>query len=331
MKVKDQIIIAKSILDAKLFRKRRPLLASLYITYRCNLQCPYCGYFKANSDELHWREVVSLVDELVRLGNKCIIFSGGEVLLKEGIGNIIDHCVNRGVCTIINSNGTLIEEKIDDIKAAHFIQLSLDGPKSIHDRIRGRAGVYEKVINAITILKERGIKVSITTVLSKYNLLTVDHVLWVAEHFKIGVLFQPTTQTILGEDDPNPLMPPPDEYRRVIASLIQRKKAGFKFIRNSISGLTYLYDWPHVRPISCIAKYLHCYITPDGRMISCAHVAEYKKRLVSINKDFKNAYKNMYVVSRCSQCHCGNMVELNLGSSFHLDALITMWKNNKDI
>jgi len=97
------------------FKKRFPLAVGWNITYRCNLQCKYCGWWENRASELNTKDIIGLIKELAFLGTKFISFSGGEPLLREDLGDIIDFCKMKGIYVSINSNGTLVKEKIKNI------------------------------------------------------------------------------------------------------------------------------------------------------------------------------------------------------------------------
>ena len=52
MEFADKIDIAGKLLDAVALGRRVPLLICWNGTYRCNLQCPYCGAFRRCRDYL---------------------------------------------------------------------------------------------------------------------------------------------------------------------------------------------------------------------------------------------------------------------------------------
>ena len=69
----------------------------------------------------------------------------------------------------MNSNGTLVPDCIDNIRELDFLKLSLDGPKSVHDLLRGK-GSYEKVIKAADVCHREKIKFGFACTLTKYNI-----------------------------------------------------------------------------------------------------------------------------------------------------------------
>ncbi len=148
MKLKDKLFVINSLLMARVFKKKTPLIVSWAITTRCNKSCAYCDIWNIKVKELETAHVFSLISELSRLGTRIIHFTGGEPLLREDIGMIIDCCSERGILTSINSNGSLMKQRIKELKNLNLVGLSLDGPEDVHDSIRGK-GSYGEVIAAL--------------------------------------------------------------------------------------------------------------------------------------------------------------------------------------
>lgn len=71
------------------------------------------------------------------------------------------------------SNGTLIKDNIDDIKKLELsFQLSIDGPKEIHDKERvfcNGKGSFDKAMEGYNLLKENGVQTYFHGVISKKN------------------------------------------------------------------------------------------------------------------------------------------------------------------
>lgn len=316
----EKLNIAIMILKAKMFKKRFPLAVGWNITSRCNLRCKYCSYWRKECKELETKEIFGLVDELKRLNARFITFSGGEPLLRGDLEEIIEFTRSKNIYVVINSNGTLIKEQINKVQNANEIQLSLDGPKEIHNFIRGE-GVYENVIEAIELCKKKNIRLNLVTVISNINIPYINHILGIAGKYKIGVYFQPVCLENYYPNKEDSLAPEQIRYKNTIRYLIKKKKRGFRFINNSISGLRHLFHWPNPKKIFCLANLLHCSIEPDGRIFICDAFYQYQKYLVCINGNFKKTFDKLKLPNVCRQCWCGNMVEFNLLGSFRLDTI----------
>lgn len=328
MNLIEKIHISQKVLQAIYLKKRMPLLVEWNITYRCNLSCEYCGVNRIQMKELETKQIFQMIDELATLGTRFINFSGGEPLLRDDLSQIIDYCCLKKIIVSIKSNGTLVKKQFHKIKKAAEIQFSLDGPKEINDSLRGQA-VHDKVMEAISVCKSEGMKVTLSTVISKNNLDHIFYLLDVAEKQKIGVCFQPIDQSLSTDCDKdiNSLFSPDvKEYKRVISNLIRKKNEGFAFINNSIEGLRHLYHWPDNHKISCLARLLLCNIRPDGKIFICDMFPEYQNFLEGDNGNLVDSFERLALPHKCEQCWSGGMVEFNLISKFNPATLLGLWK-----
>lgn len=317
----QKLKISKKILYAKLLEKYMPLTVSWAITRRCNLDCLYCGVSSVKKEELDTKTIFEIIDKLASLGTERIAFTGGEPLLRDDLGYIIDYARSKGILPVVNTNGKLVKESLHKISKAAKITLSLDGPEHIHNKLRQGESYYE-VIEAIKLCKSINIPVVLVTVLTKYNLEYIDFILDVAESFKVKVVFQPALLHILGTNKKSSVAPDLEKYRTRIRMLIKRKMAGDKYIYNSVAGLQHLYLWPEPTKISCWAAKLYCRVDCDGSIYSCGRtVSIHSKSLIDYTMLDKFNLLSKIGITNCKQCWCGLMVEFNLMLSFNINAL----------
>jgi MoaA/NifB/PqqE/SkfB family radical SAM enzyme len=322
MRLKNKISFVNSLLTARLFKKKTPLIVSWAITTRCNKSCAYCDIRNMKIKELETGQVLSLITELSRLGTKITHFTGGEPLLREDIGKIISHCRGRGMVTSINSNGSLIEQRIGELKDLDLLGLSLDGCEEVHDSIRGK-GSYREVIAALALAKRKGISARIHTVLSKSNLHCIDFLLNKAEEFGAPILFQPSTALLLGGNKQNPLSPGEKEYKQAIGYLIAKKKKT-RYIAHSIAGLRFLYHWPHLKSMRCHARLISARIESDGSVDICFR-NQFKSKPGGVEGvNFSRGFYGLPYLY-CDQCCCPSSVELNCILSLNPDAVFNTW------
>gem|GEM_PF-1834750 len=157
-----------------------PKIATLELTLKCNLLCKMC-YRKKEAGEMSTEEVKTALENAGGIEEISII--GGEVFLRSDIFEILDFLELRKIKTCIKTNGTLIGE--DEIKAmknkVQRLDISLDGSKEVHNRIRGSELAFEKALNAIRLGVANGIATSITTVAMKENINEIEKVFSIAE------------------------------------------------------------------------------------------------------------------------------------------------------
>ena len=320
MKFKTHILVTKALLKLFLLGKRTPLLVGWALTNRCNLRCRYCNTWNFESKELTTKQIFSIIDELARLGCTRIAFTGGEPLLRNDIGDIVNYTKNKGIYIGINSNGILLAKKIDQIKNIDLLMLSLDGPQEIHDFLRG-SDSYRNTIQAMEIAINHDIKVAITTVLTKYNLNYINFILEKAKLFNSYVYFQPVTNLPLGARDIHNLLPSQKEFKVSIDKILKLKN---NFKGNSKAVLKHFLNWPDYKNINCKAGQIYCAIDPEGFLYACSNLRNSAKFDI-LTLGFKKAFNNLSKVS-CKNCWCSSPLEINKFLSFNIDLIFNILK-----
>ena len=323
MKFKKTVLTVKSLLEAKLYKKRTPLIVSWAIAARCNLKCKYCNAWNLAGEELETSLILRIIEELSRMGTRKIQFTGGEPLLRDDIGRIVDFCRRKGIGTSINSNGSLVAKRINALGNLDVLCLSLDGSKSAHDYLRGE-GSYDSVIQAANIAGDKNIRLRFATVLSNVNLSDIEFILQKAKEFDAPVLFQPATTHILMDRAANPFAAGQEKYRRVILDLLTKKKKT-RYIANSVAGLKHLYNWPAKTRIRCLKGLVACRIESNGDVYICPRIKDEIKPVNCVQKGFKVAFNNLPFIF-CDSCWCAANVEINCFLSLKLSAMLNAVK-----
>lgn len=323
MKLKNKIKSGLTIINARLLHRYSPLAVRWNLTNRCNNQCLYCSLWNAPQDskeELSTEQIFSVIDEMKELGTQRISFSGGEPLLRPDVGKIIDYCKINNISSSMNSNGSLIEKKIKDLKNLDLLKLSLDGPKDIHETIRGK-NTFKSVIKSAEICKENNIRFTFATTLTRYNLDHIDFILKKAEEFDTIVAFQPLKKLYRGKKDMASISPSKQDFKACVNRLINLKKKGNIHIRNTMQGLRHISRWPRYETVDCAAGKLFCMIQPNGDVIPCDRIS-YRENIPNCtHKDgFRNAFNNLPKV-HCSGCGFCGALELTHLMAFRYSAL----------
>lgn len=135
----------------------RPLYVKIKLTWRCNLRCQMCNVWRQSRDDRLTLPVIqSLADELADLGTRKVHLSGGEVLLRPDIFEVIDAFAGRGMQVNLTTNGTLLTKEMARRLAEsglHNLSISLDGATpGTHDALRGK-GNWKRTICGIHNLR----------------------------------------------------------------------------------------------------------------------------------------------------------------------------------
>ena len=154
-----------------------PLRYFLELTYRCNLNCPYC-YLGSNrhKEELSTDEWINVLKQIPWYG--FITLVGGEPFLRNDFVDIMRFASKKTLGKVnVVSNGTLLNgEYIDEMIKASIIlfSVSLDGWGKTHDINRNKAGIFDKIINNLEIVNKKRQKsrtmVDIKTIVLKNNI-----------------------------------------------------------------------------------------------------------------------------------------------------------------
>ena len=324
MKLRDKIKSFRAILKVRILRKRVPLAVRFQLTNRCTLRCKYCNLWHTRTEELSIQQVISILDKLAELGTKRISFSGGEPLLREDIGQIIDYCWEKGIYPEMNSNGTLVPKMIKVIQNLDFLKLSLDGPEEIHDLARGK-GSYKAVMAAADAAYKDKINFGFATVLTKYNIDFLDYLLGIAKDYNTIVAFQPLKRLYRGISKIEDLAPAQDRFKRAISKLIIEKKAGNRHMRNSLVSLWHIYNWPRYEKLKCWAGRIFCIIDTNGNLSPCDRISYSAPVPNCIELGIEEAINRLPEV-RCNGCgFCGSL-ELNYLMNFRFDILSSIKK-----
>lgn len=149
-------------------------------TKACNLRCIHCYYTanaQADPDELTTDEARAMIDDLAAFGVPVLLFSGGEPFLREDLYELGAYAVQRGLRTVISTNGTLIDrEAADRVQQAGFsyVGISLDGIGATNDRFRGMTGAFDAALNGIEACTRAGVKTGLRLTLNRHNFQDLD-------------------------------------------------------------------------------------------------------------------------------------------------------------
>src|SRR3990167_5645714 len=320
------ILTFLDLLKVRFLGKRVPLAIGWAVTRRCNYRCKYCAVWKTSMAELGTKAICNVIDEMASLGVKEITFTGGEPLLRDDIGVIIDYAHQKNISVNLNSNGSLIKKRISELKNLSALTLSLEGPEEIHDSLRQK-GSFGDVLEATDIAFRNNIKVVFTTTLNTYNFNYIDYLLGLAKQYNVQIQFQPSLKELLAGREDNPVTLSSIEYNKIMRKILERKKGKYKkIIKNSLAGLTHLSQWPNLRNIKCASGLITCRIEPDGTVLHCDRILgnSINTFLNCAKVGFKNAFYMLPIIF-CKDCCCALRVEAGYILKLNISALVNAY------
>ncbi|MBI4689202.1 MAG: radical SAM protein [Nitrospirae bacterium] len=331
-----------NILRAKVIKKRQPVFLSLFITNKCNLRCKYCFVIDDTvpkdilNAEYSKKEVFEIVDEFYEMGTRMIFMLGGEPLVHKDIREIVNYIVNKGIYLHLITNGTLLEKKLDDIRNAHVVCVSLDGVGDKNDDLRGQ-GVFNRVVGGIKAAVNAGIPCRIHAVLTRKNLKDIRSLAGLARDLKISLTISPPN--FLGETNLPFLRITREEYKEFWKEYLDMYKAGLP-IANSPEAIVKCLEWPtdyhryikvgerfdNYKPIFCLNGYTYAALGAEGTMYNCINRGCLNGPNIK-EIGIKKAWDILLDWRKdCVSCASINCIETAMMLNFHLATLFRGYK-----
>ncbi|MEA4955558.1 MAG: radical SAM protein [Pseudoflavonifractor sp.] len=237
-------------------------------TSACNLHCTGCWAAEyGNKLNLTLEDIDSIICQGKELGIYMYIYTGGEPLVRKA--DIIKLCEMHPDCEFLSfTNATLIDEAFcqDMLRVKNFVPaISLEGFKEANDSRRG-PGVYEKVTNAMHLLKQHNLPFGISACYTSANYNDISSEKFFDHMIDMGALFVWFFHYMpVGNDAVPALLPTPEQRETVY-----RRIRGFRETK-AIFSMDFQNDAEYIG--GCIAggrHYLH--INANGDVDPCVFI-----------------------------------------------------------
>lgn len=175
-----------------------PRVLGLDITRRCNLNCAHCGAKKETyNNELSTGDIKKALNQAAEYGVQTFSVTGGEPMLRSDLFEIFKYAKDKGLKTVVATNGFFVTpENIKKVSAViDSIQISLDGPREVHNKIRGNVASYDKVVSAFDLLRDTDLTKAVSSVITPHNLKYLDELYKLVSslgvrYWKVAVVMQ---------------------------------------------------------------------------------------------------------------------------------------------
>jgi radical SAM protein with 4Fe4S-binding SPASM domain len=291
-----------------------PSLVQWMATLRCGLSCRHCLAVssEAGFGDMPLETVTALVDEVARMGVAEFLITGGEPLVREDLGEVIEYLGGRGVNWTLNT-AAMPSEGLREVIARHkpgFVAVSVDGPEPVHDGFRGKAGAYNEAVEAIRFFKSLdGVRVCAGTTVTSRN---YD---WLGETFHLVAasgadqwglhLLVPEGRAA---DRPD-LFLSRIQLKRLIKFVAQKRRYFDVEMADEIGYLGYLEPLVRDAPLACGAGKAQCVVLPDGEVVPCTTLDRscsagniHDQSLVSIWAEGFTGLRSWRPSGKCSHC-----------------------------
>ena len=277
----------------------------LHITHLCNLKCTHC-YQEEYNNHMELNDIIHCLDEYESfLKNKNlkpqINLTGGEPLLHPDFFKVAKEIKNRNIQLGILTNGTLITpdvaKKLKDLKPI-FVQVSLDGVESTHDKIRGK-GNFQKALSGIDNLKNENVKVLVSFTAQQSNYKDYKKLAKICNEHKVDKLWWDRIVTYNEEDTKTKALTT-KQFQKLVKNNLKRQKQ-YKFLKKT----TYLSNERSLQfcnwqdcSYQCSAGKNLLVVTADGSIMPCRRLPFVIGNIKE--QTFEDAIKNSNLMKKLS-------------------------------
>jgi len=298
-----------SMLKSRMFTQR-PFFLAHAMTFGCNSRCKTCTYWKniyRMKEDMKTEEVYQLLDEAYEAGMRGYYMFGGEPLIRPDIDKITDYAKNKGFITVMNTNGSLLEEKGKKLKNLDFAFVSLDYYNDYDDVIRGRPNTFGEVIRGVYELKKIGrTKVAFVTTISSMNWNAMRKMAELASEMGVGISFNSVEQSLdfgqtTSETTPNfDVGLNPEQLKEFYSTLLDLKREGYPLLETE----EVLEDFVNSKPWTCHFPKMFLYVTPNKQVYNCDYTYAYDLKKGSLEQYLRSDGFRSYVASAetCNKC-----------------------------
>lgn len=159
--------------------QRIPNALSMELTHRCNFGCQHCYCRLPQAGPIPRPELTTaqwqrIIGEAVDEGVLFALYTGGEPLLREDFRALWRFGRQRGLISVLFTNGSLIDAESADFLAEwtpRQISVSVYGAtEETYRQMTGREGMHRRTLEAIDLLRERGLLVELRSIITRTNL-----------------------------------------------------------------------------------------------------------------------------------------------------------------
>lgn len=300
-------LYARPSYNSKLGRALMPLRYFFELTYRCNLQCPYCYLGEdRNKQELTTQQWFDVIEQIPFYSFVTLV--GGEPLLRKDFIPILEKTAKKtfGKLNVV-TNGILINDEVIEAfirTKMMLLSVSLDGYGQNHDKNRGKEGIFDKIITNLDNLNSKKDKngkpmVDIKTIVLPDNLDDLPRLYKMCDEMNFDFLSisflrnndlkqHPNLREVLGEEfyaQKYPIKPYFDmehfkEVYREIEELSKKSKVKIRFspkfenAKNPLGKIEQFFNYDEKKLISeiykpCLYPFSNMMINPQGDVYPC--------------------------------------------------------------
>jgi MoaA/NifB/PqqE/SkfB family radical SAM enzyme len=298
----------------------RPFIMAHHITNHCMCSCASCLWRDNKTEDVPLADLKRLYGDAKKEGFVAAAFTGGEPFLRKDLGELVRFVKEEAeLAILVFTTGWFLDARMDEV-LPHIDMLSVSVDSAIaerHDELRGRPGLFDRLVSGVRKAKERypDVSIQLNCCVQKRIAAEIDDLIALAKDLGVQISFDFITEYRNGEDtnfvetdEGLPLA----EVQAVAATLLARKQAG-EPVLNSERYFDYF-----VRGrlgYNCHLPKLAMYVDGRGNAEYCLNLnrplANIRETSLKEIMDLPRFQQLRVDAEKCSSCNSPTMVDLS--------------------
>ena len=247
-----------------------PLKAHIDLTWKCNERCIHCYLDHGVGGDMNTAEIIRVLDQLAAAGTLFLVISGGEIMLRKDVVEIVAYARSLLFDVKLKTNATLIGEH----EAARFAGLGVrkvdvsiySHIPDTHDAITLMPGSFARSIAGIRHLKQSGVAVTIHASVMRPNAEDYSGIRALASELGVEARFNTQiTPRLDGNKAPVSLNVLTEITRRIYTD------PNISAYAEEFCVAPLPVTEQELDAYPCGAGHASCYISPSGDVTPCVH------------------------------------------------------------
>ncbi len=329
--VMRELGLARSVLGANVRSPTLPYKVTFVATYHCNFRCEMCNIWQKKSvDEMTPAEVGLFFERYSQF--KWVHLTGGEIFMRRDLDDLVaaiqKHCKSLFLLNFPTTGWfgdktvSLVERTLARGVGRLMVTISIDGPKAVHEEMRGLPGSWDRGIETfrrLRAIKRSNFQTVVGMTLMAKNAEKVDETL-AAIRAIIPDFKRSELHLNVGHESGHyfdnvgyPVEPHHVEILRAIDD--HRKQTGgvmhpVKFLEDRYQALVSKYYETGKSPLPCTALSSSCFIDAYWNLYACSiwdgKVGNLRETAFDLRalwkSDRRRQLRDEVIDERCSHC-----------------------------
>ena len=300
-----------------------PINGSIELLPLCNMNCDMC-YVRLSPSEMEAQgrlrsldEWLQVAEETKKYGTLFLLLTGGEPLLYPEFKQLYIKLKDMGFVITINTNATLIDEAWADFFGKHKprrINITLYGADDqAYRELCHYPGGFDKVMHAVSLLKERDVDVKLSSSLTRANQNDMARIIDLGEELGIPVrvdtYMMPAVRERNRPYDEQSRLDPVSAARVRIQALKQEmgKELFEEYVRKIVFEVEHILPEDGPGKVHCLAGNCSFTINWQGFMRPCVVMSEpsvsvFEEGFSSAWEKISSAVSEIRTSAKCNAC-----------------------------